>query len=368
METHDAFKKIIELMCCSGVSVADIEKALQPLPTGLLFDLAVKENGGIKRVHFAKFLNVPREQIVGIYLSKNDERFLELEEKHHSDYGIYPWTTTRDIDVEGIPDEHTFKRINMVLEPLNVALKNIAANPFDDLYVIRSFSGGYSAVLTFNWREDMYPLDWYGPKVRRYMCPENYLRPYQDDRIEVGTYLIEKEDALAEIIELITGYGISLSDIRNGLSLVPAKAQFDLAIIEADGNITRVPFAEYQTIARQCIVGIYPFKDDVGFLELHEKADADSCSCEYRVDAIKLEVMRRLDKIAAEFNKALKALRYRPFNGRYLAQRTIHGTTGFLVPSYTADCGDEELPVKLRRYIYPDKKKYVFRDRYLEII
>ena len=40
----------------------------------------------------------------------------------------------------------------------------------------------------------MYPLDWYGPKVRRYMCPENYLRPYQDDRIEVGTYLIEKTE------------------------------------------------------------------------------------------------------------------------------------------------------------------------------
>jgi len=40
------------------------------------------------------------------------------------------------------------------------------------------------------------------------MCPENYLRPYQDDRIEVGTYLIEKtEDIWRE--ELSMGLRVS---------------------------------------------------------------------------------------------------------------------------------------------------------------
>lgn len=355
-------------MCSSGTSISDIEKTLSEIPVDKLFDLAVKnKQGTIRRVSFSAYKAVDRNMVVGIYPFKNDERFLELEEKHHSVYNIYPWTTRwGEEEIKDIPNEHDFERINQILNPLNDALKNIAAKIYDDLYVIRGF-GGYKAVATFNWRKDLYPLDWHAPMVRLYRKPQNYLPPYLDDTVEVQLFDIKKEDALREIADLMAEYGIAVYDIKQGLKLVtPFEAMLDLLVGEENGELTRVPFAQRQAIPHERIVGLYPFKDEDKALDVNEYLyrAADNGVA----DAMNKSDLQRFNEVLPLLNSALEEIEASPLRGKYHVFRNINSVK---CPdtACTKDIAPEDaesFPENIRYYWDISKNIYKFIDGRLQ--
>ena len=369
METQNAFKRVIELMCSSSISVPEIEKQLSAMPAERLFDLAVKDQKGyVRRVPAAKIASVNRNDVIGIYPFKEDECFLELEERHHTVYNIFPWT-----DIWGgkgnqdIPDEHAFKRINQVLAPLNIALKNIAAKPYNDLYVVRGV-GSYKAIATFNWRSDMYYLDWHSPMVRRYMKPQNYLSPYQGKTIEVQPFDIKKEDALSEIVNLMVEYGIALYDIKHGMGLVtPFEATLDLLMVKENGELARVPFAKRESFAKDRIIGLYPFKDEDKALDVNEYLYGTTDGI---ADAMERSDMDRFNEVLNILNSALEKIEAHPLRGRYFVFRNdiCHHFFGEATTKDIAPEDAENFPKNVRYYWDLGKKKYQFIDGKLEYI
>ena len=134
----------------------------------------------------------------------------------------------------------------------------------------------------------------------------------------------------------------------------PPEVQFDLAI-EQDGKIKRVSFSEENQKLK--VVGIYPFKNDDRYLELHEHGPL-KLNKRDRKFIPTTEDFRRFNSIFNELNKALKKLNGHTLNGEYHAAMKFGSVIRFYPECYVNMRGEKSL---MFGYSYDVKGKALVR-------
>lgn len=150
--------------------------------------------------------------------------------------------------------------------------------------------------------------------------------------------------------------GISLDDIAEALKKIPPEEKFDLAVRTKEGRIVRLPVNDANI--KLDVVGVFPFKDDEGYLELGE-TDEVKMKDKLQNEVPTMEDFAKLSSIRKPLNELLEHIGGLPLSGRYHTVQ-VFGDVRRCYPFYVFDIDTKkfdasfehgELKAKIRLFV-----------------